>query len=75
MTLNELAKAAGENAIAKGFRSASTPITVRRELIPQRCALIHSEVSELLEHARNGEKPDDKMAYNKTRPYKHGRTL
>lgn len=59
MTLNEMAKAAGENAIAHGFRDANASTEERAALIPQRVALIHSEASELLEHARNGEKPHD----------------
>lgn len=130
MSLNELVKAAGENAVAHGFRNGDATAEERAALIPQRVALIHSEVSELLEHARNGEVPDVlwfhdrkcgtrailesshgvlnkpdgipaeladivircfdfahehgidldravklKMAYNATRPYKHGRRL
>lgn len=134
MSLNELVKLAGDNAVAHGFRNGDATPKERAELIPQRVALIHSEVSELLEHARNGEKPDVlwfhgmadmrtdepetelldsppilnkpdgipaeladiiircfdfahehgidldravalKMAYNATRPYKHGRKL
>jgi NTP pyrophosphatase (non-canonical NTP hydrolase) len=120
VNLNELVKAAGENAVAHGFRDGDATPEERAALIPQRVALIHSEVSELLEHARNGEKPDEiffvhvpheasnkpdgipaeladiiircgdfahehgidldravalKMAYNATRPYKHGRKL
>ena len=50
--LNELAKAAHENAVEKGWWKKDQPF-------PEILALIHSEVSEALEEYRDGHKPNE----------------
>jgi NTP pyrophosphatase (non-canonical NTP hydrolase) len=109
MTINELCKVAYESAKDKGWHDSP------RTLL-EICALIHSEVSEVVEEARKGCKPtltyysgpndkpegvpseladiiiriadycgsqgidlakaiEDKLLFNKTREYMHGKVL
>lgn len=106
--LNELAKAAYDNAVAKGFYNSG------EVNVGERIALMHSELTEALEEFRMGYHINDvryedgkpeglpieladciirildfcsltnididkaieiKMAYNTTRPYKHGKLI
>jgi NTP pyrophosphatase (non-canonical NTP hydrolase) len=56
--LNDLGKAAFDNAVAHGFYETQPPI-------PERLCLIHSEVSEALEDYRDGKMA---MHYNGAKP-------
>ena len=61
MTISELVARAHDNAVKHGFWNPAPAFGTS-------IALIHSELSEALEAAI-----DLKMAYNETRPFKHGK--
>ncbi|WP_339245232.1 hypothetical protein [Paenibacillus sp. FSL F4-0243] len=62
MSINELVKAAHENAVNKGWWNEDRSFG---EII----ALIHSEASEALEDYRNGSKPDEVWYQHKVTGY------
>ena len=55
MKLNKLAEEIFKNAVKKGFWSKK----ISTKVIPEKLALVHSEISEVLEEYRNGHSPTE----------------